>query len=229
MIYIASTSGNDGTLNMQVTFEVGADPDIAQVNVQNRVALAQPRSPKSRAPRHLGAQAVHQPAAGDQSHVPNSTYDSLYLSNYGDDQSVRRALACPGRSATIFGARLQHADVARSRTHGEPRHRRATCGAVRAQNVVAAGQIGAAPSDPDQHFQYTIRPGRLDDVGAFENIIVRARPTARACASRTSRVSNWAHATTRSASSTAVPRRTSASISYPARTRLPSPPACSRR
>ena len=50
--------------------------------------------------------------------------------------------------------------------------------AVREQNVqVAAGQIGAAPSDPDQQFQYTIRTqGRLDDVGAFENIIVRARP-----------------------------------------------------
>ena len=50
--------------------------------------------------------------------------------------------------------------------------------AVREQNVqVAAGQIGGAPSDPDQQFQYTIRTqGRLDDVGAFENIIVRARP-----------------------------------------------------
>ena len=61
--------------------------------------------------------------------------------------------------------------------------------AVREQNVqVAAGQIGGAPSDPDQQFQYTIRTqGRLDDVGAFENIIVRARPDARACASRTSR------------------------------------------
>ena len=46
MIYIASTSGNDGTLNMQVTFEVGADPDIAQVNVQNRVALARRSSPR---------------------------------------------------------------------------------------------------------------------------------------------------------------------------------------
>ena len=46
MLYVASTSGNDGTLNMQVTFEVGRDPDIAQVNVQNRVALAQPQLPE---------------------------------------------------------------------------------------------------------------------------------------------------------------------------------------
>lgn len=46
MLYISSKSASNGTMNLQVTFEVGTDPDIAQINVQNRVALAEPRLPE---------------------------------------------------------------------------------------------------------------------------------------------------------------------------------------
>ena len=182
MMYIASTSGNDGTLNMQVTFEVGADPDIAQVNVQNRVALAQPQLPEEVVRQGISVrkQSTNLLLVINLT-SPNGTYDSLYLSNYGTINLLDALSRVPGvGQATIFGARdysmRMWLDAGRMASLGI-----ATSDVVRAvreQNVqVAAGQIGGAPSDPDQQFQYTIRTqGRLDDVGAFENIIVRARP-----------------------------------------------------
>ncbi len=182
MIYLASTSGNDGTLNMQVTFEVGADPDIAQVNVQNRVALAQPQLPEDVVRQGISVrkQSTNLLLVINLT-SPNGTYDSLYLSNYATINLLDALSRVSGvGQATIFGARdysmRMWLDAGRMASLGI-----ATSDVVRAvreQNVqVAAGQIGAAPSDPDQQFQYTIRTlGRLDDVGAFENIIVRARP-----------------------------------------------------
>ena len=182
MIYIASTSGNDGTLNMQVTFEVGADPDIAQVNVQNRVALAQPQLPEEVVRQGISVrkQSTNLLLVINLT-SPNGTYDSLYLSNYATINLLDALSRVPGvGQATIFGARdysmRMWLDAGRMASLGI-----ATSDVVRAvreQNVqVAAGQIGAAPSDPDQQFQYTIRTqGRLDDVGAFETIIVRAHP-----------------------------------------------------
>ena len=181
MIYIASTSGNDGTLNMQVTFEVGSDPDIAQVNVQNRVALAQPQLPEEVVRQGISVrkQSTNLLLVINLT-SPNGTYDSLYLSNYATINLLDALARVPGvGQATIFGARdysmRMWLDAGRMASLGI-----ATSDVVRAireQNVqVAAGQIGGAPSDPDQQFQYTIRTqGRLDDVGAFQDIIVRAR------------------------------------------------------
>jgi len=182
MIYLASTSGNDGSLNMQVTFEVGTNPDIAQVNVQNRVALAQPRLPEEVVRQGISVRKQSTSLLLVISLTsPAGSHDDIYLSNYATINLIDVLSRIPGvGEATIFGARdysmrmwldagrmaalgLDAADVVQ---------------AVREQNVqVAAGHIGAAPSAAEQQFQYTIRTqGRLSDVAAFENIIVRARP-----------------------------------------------------
>ena len=154
MLYIASTSGNDGTLNMQVTFEVGTDPDIAQVNVQNRVALAQPRLPEEVVRQGISVRKQSTNLlAGDQPDLAGGTHDSLFLSNYADDQPARsrsRGSPASARRRSSAPATISMRDVARRQP------RMASLGiatsdvvpAIREQNVqVAAGQIGAAPSD----------------------------------------------------------------------------------
>ncbi len=182
MIYLASTSGNDGTLNMQVTFEVGTKADIAQVNVQNRVALAQPRLPEEVVRQGISVrkQSTNLLLVINLT-SPGGSRDSLYLSNYATINLIDALSRVPGvGQATIFGARdysmRMWLDAGRMAGLGIDTTDVVT--AVREQNVqVAAGQIGGAPSAPDQQFQYTIRTlGRLSDVAAFENIIVRARP-----------------------------------------------------
>lgn len=182
MIYLASTSGNDGTLNMQVTFEVGTDADIAQVNVQNRVALAQPRLPEEVVRQGLSVrkQSTNLLLVINLT-SPGGSRDSLYLSNYATINLIDALSRVPGvGQATIFGARdysmRMWLDAARMASLGIDTTD--VVQAIREQNVqVAAGQIGGAPSAADQQFQYTIRTqGRLADVAAFDNIIVRARP-----------------------------------------------------
>jgi HAE1 family hydrophobic/amphiphilic exporter-1 len=182
MLYMASQSANDGTYNLQVTFEVGTDPDIAQVNVQNRVALATPRLPEE-----VNRQGVSVRKQSTNLLLvinvisPKGTFDSLFLSNYASINMTDALARLPGvGQVTIFGARAygmrMWLDAQRMASLG------ITTGdvidAVREQNVqVAPGQIGAPPIDDEQQFQYTIRTqGRLSDVAAFRNIIVRANP-----------------------------------------------------
>ncbi len=182
MLYMASQSGNDGSYNLQVTFEVGTDPDIAQVNVQNRVALALPRLPEevTRQGVSVRKQSTNLLLVINVT-SPNRTYDSLFLSNYASINLIDALARLPGvGQVTIFGERSYGMrlwlDVDRMASL------RITAGdvinAIREQNVqVPAGQIGAAPAGPDQQFQYTVRTqGRLADVDAFGDIIVRANP-----------------------------------------------------
>ncbi len=183
MLYMASQSANDGSYNLQVTFKVGTDPDIAQVNVQNRVALATPRLPEE-----VNRQGVSVRKQSTNLLLvvnvlsPKGTFDSLFLSNYASINMTDVLARLPGvGQVTIFGARdygmRMWLDPQRMASLG------ITTGdviaAVREQNVqVAPGQIGAPPIGDDQQFQYTIRTqGRLADVEAFRTIIVRADPS----------------------------------------------------
>lgn len=182
MLYMASQSANDGTYNLQVTFEVGTDPDIAQVNVQNRVSLATPRLPEE-----VNRQGISVRKQSTNLLLvinvlsPNRTFDSLFLSNYAAINMTDVLARLPGvGQVQIFGERAygmrMWLDAQRMASLG------ITTGdvvaAVREQNVqVAPGQIGAPPIDDQQQFQYTVRTqGRLSDVDAFRAIIVRANP-----------------------------------------------------
>ncbi len=179
MLYMSSQCTNDGLYTLTITFEVGTDLNMAQVLVQNRVALAAPQLPnivqvqgistKKRSPSILLVVNLIS---------PDGRYDNLYLSNYATIQ-LKDEIARLNGVGDIFslGQRdysmriwldpdkmasrnITTADVVRS---------------VQNQNVqVAAGQIGQQPVPSGQQFQLTMSTlGRLEDVDQFADIIVK--------------------------------------------------------
>ncbi len=182
MIYMSSRSGSDGTATITVTFRVGTDLDIAAVNVQNRVALAQPRLPADVVRQGISVTKQSPDLVEIVALVsPDGSRDELYLSNYATLQ-VRDVLArVPGVGQVLvfngrdYGMRLwlrPDALAALGLTAGD------VAGAVREQNLQApAGQIGQPPAPPGQQFQYTVTTrGRLSTASEFEDIILRSRP-----------------------------------------------------
>ncbi|HEV7733433.1 MAG TPA: multidrug efflux RND transporter permease subunit [Candidatus Binatia bacterium] len=179
MLYMSSVSAANGSYSLTVTFEVGTDLDIAQVLVQNRVAIAQPLLPDE--VRRQGVTTKKQSTNIVMFAVltsPEERYDALYLSNYATLR-VRDELARLDGvgDVQVFGA----ADYSMRIWLDPPklRARNLTAGdvldAIREQNVqVAAGQIGQPPVPDTQTFQYTVNTlGRLSDVGEFEDIIIK--------------------------------------------------------
>ncbi len=180
MLYMSSQSSNNGSMTITVTFAVGTDPDIAQVNVQNRVALAEARLPEEA--KRQGITVRKQSTAilmFIELGSPNGTFDTTFLSNYARINLIDRLLRVPGvGEAQIFAGAYYS-----MRIWLDP-SRMASLGvsvtdiaeAVREQNVqVAAGQIGQMPVADDQQVRYTLETkGRLSDVDEFENIIIRA-------------------------------------------------------
>jgi hydrophobe/amphiphile efflux-1 (HAE1) family protein len=178
MLYMSSTSTMDGSLTLTVTFRIGADIDRAQVQVQNRVAQALPRLPEE--VRDLGVNTVK--ASSNLTLVVNLTsptgrYDSLYLRNYAV-LNVKDVLArLPGMGdVQVFGGGDYSMRVwldpqklaARNLTAGD------VVDAIREQNVqVAAGQLGAPPSNSTE-FQIALNTaGRLTDEQQFRDIVIK--------------------------------------------------------
>ena len=182
MIYMSSKSANDGSYSLAVTFEVGTDGDLAQINVQNRVSLATPKLPEevNRQGVSVKKQSTNMLMVVSVT-SPGDTYDDLFLSNYTSINIRDRLARVPGvAKVDILGARdygmriwlnpdrltslqLTPSDV---------------IAAIRDQNVqVSAGAIGQEPVPPGQQFQYPLQAkGRLTDVAEFSNLIIRARP-----------------------------------------------------
>ncbi len=179
MIYMSSTASSSGLYTLTVTFAVGTDPDIAQVNVQNRVALATPLLPD--AVTRLGVNVrAQQPnfLLIISLFSPDGSHDGLFLSNYGQINVVNPLSRVTGvGSASLMGA-LDYS----MRVWLDPL-RMASLGitvddvtdAIQQQNVqAAAGLIGAPPIPNDQVLQYSITAlGRLSSSEQFENIIIR--------------------------------------------------------
>jgi len=180
MRYITSTSGNDGTSQITVVFDVSRDVDLASVDVQNRVSQALGRMPNE--VKNTGIIVTKQASGfvfGAGVYAENGEYDSLFLSNY-IDVYVRDALKrVPGvNDAFIFGERKYAMrlwlDPARMAERGLTATNVLT--ALQEQNVeVAAGQIGQPPNSGEQSFQISVRAvGRLTSAAEFENIILKA-------------------------------------------------------
>jgi multidrug efflux pump len=182
MLYITSTSANNGVVTLAVTFEVGTDPDIAQVNVQNRVALAEPSLPDE--VRRQGLSVRKQSTdilLFGSLYSPEGRFDGLFLSNYALIHMRDALLRVPGvGDVGVFGAQRYSMRIwlDPTRLAGLGLVPDDVAAALREQNVqVAAGRVGEPPSGPDQQFTYTVRTqGRLSDVEQFENVIVRANP-----------------------------------------------------
>jgi multidrug efflux pump len=185
MLYMSSNSNNDGSYTLDVTFALGTDINIAQVLVQNRVAISQPTLPdvvkaigvsvKKRSPDIL---LVINLTSDDNPETGQPYFDQLYMSNYATIQ-VKDAIARVEGvgDVTIIGQQDYSMRVwldpdklqARSLTADD------VIRVLREQNVqVAAGQIGAPPVPKGQDFQYTMSTlGRLVDAEQFADIVLK--------------------------------------------------------
>lgn len=178
MIYMSSSSSNSGSYSLSVSFEVGTDPDMAQVKVQNRVQQAMSKLPaevqqngirvKRRSSDILGFLSVRS---------PNGTHDTQFLSNYVEN-NIKNSLS------RVYGV----GDVS---VHASPLSMRvwldankitalnipisSVRSAIESQNYQPSlGSVGSMPGDGGQQMVYSLQTkGRLNEVKDFENIIVR--------------------------------------------------------
>ncbi len=182
MLYMKSTSANDGSYSLTVTFALGTDPDINTVNVQNRVALAEPGLPEEVKRQGLSVKkkstAMLQVVA---LYSPKGTYDALFLSNYATINVIDTLARVPGVGEVFQFGPLDYSMriwLSSDRLTALGLTPTDVINAIRGQNVQAAvGRIGAQPMTPDQQFQITLQTqGRLTDTAQFEQIVVRANP-----------------------------------------------------
>ncbi|WP_299909962.1 multidrug efflux RND transporter permease subunit [uncultured Paracoccus sp.] len=180
MIYMQSTSGSDGSYSLAVSFEVGSDPDLNTVNVSNRVnqiTAALPAEVQS-----LGVTVQKRSTSMLQVitvYSPDSSRDTLFLSNYTKLNLVDRLARVPGvGEAFAFGPRDYSMRVWLDVQRLSSLNLTATdvIGALKAQNVQAAvGRIGANPAIPGTNFQVNITAdGRLNSVEEIENVVLRS-------------------------------------------------------
>jgi multidrug efflux pump len=179
MLYMSSQSTADGTMTLTVTFKLGTDLDIAQVLVQNRVAIATPQLPQE--VRNLGVTVQKQsPDLMMVVHLlsPEGKYNQAYISNFAFLQIRDPLSRLDGiGNVNVFGAREYSMRVwldpdkmyARSLTTDD------IVLAIQGQNVqVAAGRLGAEPAPPGTELQLTINTeGRLVTPDQFSQIIVK--------------------------------------------------------
>ena len=179
MKYITSTSGNDGTSSVVATFDLNRDPDLATVDIQNRVNTAQGRLPA--AVKAVGITTVKTSqnfVFGSAVVSDNNRYSTLFMSNYLDVY-VRDALKrIPGvADVLIFGERKYSMRLwlDPDRMAGRALTAPDVVSALSEQNVeVAAGQVGQQPSVPGQQYQVSVRAvGRLSEPAQFDNIILK--------------------------------------------------------
>ena len=178
MRYMSSNTGNDGISNITVSFPVDTDRNIAQVNVQNRVALAEPQLPSSVQQTGVTIQKSSPDLLlGIAFFAENGEYDDLFLSNYLDLYVVDQIKRIEGVGrARIFGERRYamrlwlnpEALAARNLTSQD------VVNALQEQNIqVGAGRIGQEPAPEDQSFEFTLRAkSRLETAAEFENLTV---------------------------------------------------------
>src|SRR5439155_770572 len=182
MIYMSSTSGSNGIVQIQVTFDIGADADQAALNVNNRVKQAEPRLPEEVRRQGVtvqkGSSAFLQVLAF---YSPDGRYDNLAISNFVTLNVLDALKRVPGTTnVQIFGAK-DYAMRIWVRPDRLTQLRLTPGDLIRALNEqnaqFAAGKVGQSPSAGPQELVYTITTkGRLADPKEFENIIVRANP-----------------------------------------------------
>jgi hydrophobic/amphiphilic exporter-1 (mainly G- bacteria), HAE1 family len=179
MRYMSSTSSNDGTSAITVTFQTGYDLNIAAVDVQNRVASVQGRLPavvNNTGISITKANSNFVLAAGFIS--PDHSLSSAFISNYLDVYVSDALKRVPGVGAVVIFGERKYA----MRLWIDPNRLAArgltaldVTNALAEQNVeVAAGQLGQPPSDAKQNFQMVVRVvGRLTDPRQFENLVLK--------------------------------------------------------
>ncbi|MEX0692923.1 MAG: multidrug efflux RND transporter permease subunit [Rhodospirillales bacterium] len=185
MLYMLSQSTGDGQMSLTITFKLGTDLDAAQVLVQNRVAIAEPRLPEEVRRRGITTRKNSPDLMlVINMYSPGGTYDQTYIGNYAVLQLKDRLSRIDGvGDVRLFGASEYSMriwldpDMIQSfgMTAGE------VLSALRAQNIqVASGTLNEPPMPKQNAFQLSIQTqGRLIEPEQFENIIVKAGTTGR--------------------------------------------------
>ncbi len=179
MKYITSTSGNDGSSNITATFDLTRDPDLATVDIQNRVNTAQGRLPS--AVKAVGITTVKTSqnfVFGAAVISDNNKYSTLFMSNYLDIYVRDSLKRIPGvANVIIFGERKYSMRLWLDpvRMAGRGLTAPDVVSALAEQNVeVAAGQVGQQPAREGQQYQISVRAvGRLSEPAQFDNIILK--------------------------------------------------------
>src|SRR6201994_306035 len=182
MIYMKSVSGNDGSYSLKASFELGTDPDINTVNVNNRVQVALSKLPED--VRKQGVTVKKQSSAllGVISlYSPKQTHDELYISNYATINLLDQIKSTPGvGDATLFGPQdySMRAWIRTDRITGLGLTSADIINAIKSQNLQApVGRIGARPVGNDQQLQLNVQTkGRLTSTADFEQIVIRTNP-----------------------------------------------------
>ena len=184
MLYMYSNSTADGRFSIQVTFDLGTDLDIAQVQVQNRVAIAQPRLPAD--VRNIGV-TVNK-ASPDLMMVvhlysPDKSRDALFISNYATLEVTDPLSRVDGvGSITVFGSRDYSMRIWLDPDRLQSLGLTATdvTNALQAQNIqVASGVLDQPPVAHPGAFQIAVQTlGRLDTPAEFGAIVVKETPDA---------------------------------------------------
>ena len=181
-IYMRSVSGNDGSYSLKVSFELGTDPDINTVNVNNRVQAALARLPAEVKQQGVTVQKQSTALLGVLSvFSPKGTKDPLFISNYVTINVLDRIKSTPGvGSATLFGPQdySMRVWIQTDRLTGLGLTSGDVIAAIQAQNIQAAvGRIGARPISNDQQLQLNIQTkGRLASPEEFARIVIRTNP-----------------------------------------------------
>ena len=182
MIYMSSKSSSDGRYVLTCTFKVGANLDLANVDINNRVNKASAKLPqdainygisvKKKSPDILLAISVYS---------PDSTFDDTFLSNFTSINLVDPIARIPGVGSTMIVGQRDYAmrfwvrpdKLAKLGLTGSD-----LANVINEQNLVApAGQVGQPPAKSGTQFQYTVNAkGRLTDPAEFERMIVRTLP-----------------------------------------------------
>src|SRR5438270_3648755 len=182
MLYYFARASNNGTLTIDVTFELGTDPDIATVKVQNKVSVALPLLPPE--VQHVGV-TTKKVSSSFLLFVAltskENRYDALFLNNYAAINLVDKIGGLPGVGSSTLGGQQSYsmrvwvnpdkmATLALTATD--------VANAIQAQNRQnPAGSLGQPPVPSGTDFQYPVNAsGRLSSPQEFRDIVVRAQP-----------------------------------------------------
>ncbi|MEH2203296.1 MAG: efflux RND transporter permease subunit [Nostoc sp.] len=180
--YISSNTGNDGSSNITVSFPTNVNSDIAQVNVQNKEALASPQLPDTVQRTGVTVETASSSLLLVYGfYSENNEYDNIFISNYVDLYIFDQIKRLPGvGSARVFGERkyamrlwLDPNKLAQHKLTPQD-----VTAALQQQNIqVGAGAIGKEPAPDNQSFEFALRAtSRFKDAAEFEDMVLKVSP-----------------------------------------------------
>ncbi|MDY6822458.1 MAG: multidrug efflux RND transporter permease subunit [Thermodesulfobacteriota bacterium] len=180
MLYMQSSCSDDGSYSLEVTFSVDSNPDIDQVNVQNRLQLAQSRLPQEVLDQGIDVRRRSEDMLGAITFTsPQGSRGRIFMSNYVDRVINDALVRIPGVSDVFVFGEYTYS----MRIWLDPDRLAAlqmgpddVVQAIRRQNIQATlGSVGTTPAPPGQELQYTLKArGRLESAEEFENIVIRS-------------------------------------------------------